>query len=315
MPQQPLRFGRYDPSFTCDAAEGHRFLIVGDPTSRMVMNHMLYFSKSKFFSFDPQTSSGRAESAGVNRQLMKRYFLVQKAKDAGTVGLVVGTLGSADYRAVTDRLQVMLRACGKKDYTLLVGKVNPAKLANFDEIDVYCLVACPEHSLIDSTDFYRPVVTPYELELACAPAREWGGFLESDYRQLVPSIDADLAALLDAKEGGDDGDGDGREPHFSLITNSYVDHSDRKQELVRRDNGEIVVRGENTALSQYGGGFLRTRTYQGLEQRLGETPVTAAVEGRTGVPIQYDEEPEVTPTSTAKAESGAVDKQQQRAEE
>ena len=79
---------------------------------------------------------------------MKRYFLVQKAKDAGTVGLVVGTLGSADYRAVTDRLQVMLRACGKKDYTLLVGKVNPAKLANFDEIDVYCLVACPEHSLV-----------------------------------------------------------------------------------------------------------------------------------------------------------------------
>ena len=75
------------------------------------------------------------------------------------------------------------------------------------------------------------------------------------------------------------------------------------------------MRGENTALSQYGGGFLRTRTYQGLEQRLGETPVTAAVEGRTGVPIQYDEEPEVTPTSTAKAESGAVDKQQQRAEE
>ncbi|EGD77116.1 hypothetical protein PTSG_07450 [Salpingoeca rosetta] len=287
-PQQPPRFGRYDPSFTNEAASGHRFLFVGAPTSRLLMNHMLYFSQSTFFTFDPATGAGRQETARVNRQLMKRYFLIQKAKDAGTVGLVVGTLGSADYKGVTDRLRTMLRACGKKDYTLLVGKINPAKLANFDEIDIYCLVACPEHSLIDSAEFYRPVITPYELELACAPAREWGGFLESDFRQLVPMIDEDLNALLDG-----DGD-DEREPHFSLISNAYIDHSDRKQELVRTDRGEIVARDDNTTLAQYGGGFLQTRTYQGLQQRLGETEVSKAIQGRTGVPIQYDEEPDTS---------------------
>lgn len=79
---------------------------------------------------------------------MKRYFLIQKAKDAATVGLVVGTLGSGDFRGMTNHLSIMLRACGKKDYTFLVGKVNPAKLANFDEVDIYCLVACPEHSMV-----------------------------------------------------------------------------------------------------------------------------------------------------------------------
>ena len=40
-------------------------------------------------------------------------------------------------------------------------------MANFLEIDVYVLVACPENSLVDSHEFYKPVITPFEMELAC----------------------------------------------------------------------------------------------------------------------------------------------------
>lgn len=72
-----------------------------------------------------------------------------------------------------------------------MGKLNVAKMANFMEVDVYVLVACPESSLIDnqvmiviivigsivlmifwfdniSQDFYKPVVTPFEMEVACS---------------------------------------------------------------------------------------------------------------------------------------------------
>ncbi len=52
-------------------------------------------------------------------------------------------------------------------YTIAVGKLNTAKLANFLEVDVFVLVACPESSLLDSSQFYKPVVTPYEMEVAC----------------------------------------------------------------------------------------------------------------------------------------------------
>ena len=52
-------------------------------------------------------------------------------------------------------------------YTVAVGKLNVAKMANFLEIDLYVLVACPENSLVDSQEFYKPVVTPYEMEIAC----------------------------------------------------------------------------------------------------------------------------------------------------
>ena len=35
-------------------------------------------------------------------------------------------------------------------YTIAVGKLNAAKMANFMEIDIYVLVACPENSLVES---------------------------------------------------------------------------------------------------------------------------------------------------------------------
>ena len=35
-------------------------------------------------------------------------------------------------------------------YTIAVGKLNVPKLANFMEIDIYVLVACPENSLVES---------------------------------------------------------------------------------------------------------------------------------------------------------------------
>ena len=52
-------------------------------------------------------------------------------------------------------------------YTVAVGKLNVPKMVNFLEIDVYVLVACPENSLIESREFFKPVITPFELELAC----------------------------------------------------------------------------------------------------------------------------------------------------
>ena len=38
----------------------------------------------------------------------------------------------------------------KKSYTVAVGKLNPAKLANFMEVECFVLIACPENTLIDS---------------------------------------------------------------------------------------------------------------------------------------------------------------------
>ena len=55
---------------------------------------------------------------------------------------------------------------GKKSYTIVVGKINPAKLANFAEIDIWTVIACTENTLLDSKEYFRPFITPFELAQA-----------------------------------------------------------------------------------------------------------------------------------------------------
>jgi diphthamide biosynthesis protein 2 len=47
-----------------------------------------------------------------------------------------------------------------------MGKPNPAKLANFPEIEVFVMVADPQGLLLDSKDYLAPIITPYEAWLA-----------------------------------------------------------------------------------------------------------------------------------------------------
>lgn len=68
----------------------------------------------------------------------------------------------------------------------MVGKLNPQKLANFPEIDCFVIVACAENSLIDSKDFFRPIITPFEYEVAVNTARFWTGDYVTDFRLLLP---------------------------------------------------------------------------------------------------------------------------------
>lgn len=101
---------------------------------------------------------------------MRRYAVVQRARDADVFGILVGTLGvgsftnafipsvprldlsspPAAYLPLIKHLRTVLRRARKKSYTISVGKLNPAKLGNFLEIECFVLVACPENSVIDS---------------------------------------------------------------------------------------------------------------------------------------------------------------------
>ncbi|KAK7325093.1 hypothetical protein VNO77_29170 [Canavalia gladiata] len=59
-----------------------------------------------------------------HRRILKhRYYLVEKAKDANIVGILVGTLG----------IDKTSQEQAKKAYTLVMEKPNPPKLANFPE--------------------------------------------------------------------------------------------------------------------------------------------------------------------------------------
>lgn len=87
--------------------------------------------------FDPATREWEAsasQAAEAARVLKRRYYLVERARQASIVGLVAGTLGVSGFRSALQRVRQLAEEAGKKTYTLLVGKPNPAKLANFPEV-------------------------------------------------------------------------------------------------------------------------------------------------------------------------------------
>lgn len=153
---------------------------------RVLTNLMMTMNKCRFLSYCPETKSARQETLNINRELMKRYYMIERAKDANIVGILAGTLGVSRTQDIITQLKTLVKDAGKKSYTFVVGKLNVAKLANFMEVDVFVLVACPQNTLVDSKDFLKPVVTPFEMEVACNQARQWTGDYVTDFLQLLP---------------------------------------------------------------------------------------------------------------------------------
>ncbi|CAI5481320.1 unnamed protein product [Closterium sp. Yama58-4] len=164
--------------------------------------------------------------------LRRRYFLVEKTKDASIIGIVVisqsAGAAAAATRATLARLRSAAVAAGKKAYVIAIRRrITPEKLANFPECDVLVLVACAEGVLLDgmmqessSKAFYAPVVTPFEALMALEEGREWTG----EYRMLLDG--AGLGAVRKGEEGGEGG-GDVA-PRFSFVKGSLVSPAPHK---------------------------------------------------------------------------------------
>ncbi|KDN49710.1 hypothetical protein RSAG8_01775, partial [Rhizoctonia solani AG-8 WAC10335] len=257
--------------------------------SLALTNFLLTHSSSEVVSYGPQTKTARRETGGVNKLLMRRYAIIQKARDADVIGILVGTLGVASYLPLMAHLRRLLSKAQKKCYTISVGKLNPAKLANFVEIECFVLVACPENSVIDSKDFYRPIVTPFELEIALGADRSWTGEYVLDFDQILSRQGTDEDALNDQ-----DSDDDPDRPSFSLVTGTYR-HAKRYVDPKGASSGSyaVAVRNNEGALSQVvataGSEFLHSRSFQGLEQRLGQDEPAILEQGRSGIAKGYQD--------------------------
>jgi diphthamide biosynthesis protein 2 len=137
-------------------------------------------------------------------------------------------------------VQQQITNAGKKYYTFVVGKVNAAKIANFSEIGGWVVIGCWESSLIESKEFWRPIITPFELGLALQGDEErvWTGEWRGDFQSVLedgvkpPGSTNGAKVQVDGQEeshDGQDGDYDSEEesapPEFDLRTGRYISHS------------------------------------------------------------------------------------------
>ncbi|KAI1810131.1 diphthamide biosynthesis protein-like protein [Poronia punctata] len=316
----PVTTGKHD----YDLHDYHLFHIATPPSSLLLSmssrlaSLRIYPTPSSPYSADVSVADPRFTPS----MLRRRYALVLRLATASIIGILVNTLSVKNYMSTISILRDQIAAAGKKSYTIVVGKLNTAKLANFAEIDGWVVVGCWESGLVDQVELYKPVITPFELTLALKPDEsriwtgEWWGGIEGVERQLSSSsLEIVEKEEIEDVEGGVD-DEESEAPVFDLRTGKLVStsrpmrvavrssastangaqESDGSPAATRPDNSAVVKRGPGdialiNGVASPGAEFLRSkRTWQGLGSDFNpgeDEPSTIIEKGRSGVARGY----------------------------
>lgn len=292
-----------------DELRSYSLFHVSDPPKSLLLSLQSQFASLHVLSTPSSSPSIENTTIRAGSMLRRRFAKVLTLATAGVIGILVNTLSVSNYLTSIDILRRKIDKAGKKSYTIVVGKLNPAKLANFSEIEGWVVVGCWESGLIENEDdYWRPVITPFELEVTLMNEEqriwgtEWWGGIEK--LSLEDRDEEDTA-------GGADEDIDEEEslpPEFDLRTGKLISHSRPMRvkaipgpsndnasahgeapksgsSLVKRTVGELAS--INGVVSP-GAEFLRSqRTWQGLGSDFDQDASTLIEEGRSGVARGY----------------------------
>ncbi|XP_022649359.1 2-(3-amino-3-carboxypropyl)histidine synthase subunit 1-like isoform X1 [Varroa destructor] len=160
--------GCTSPRFSDDS---DAILYVGDGRfhleAAMIANHRL-----KAYKYDPYDKQLTEELYNYEQMLSVRKDAVQKAVDAGTFGIILGTLGRQGSVKVFDELETTIRAKGKILIRLLLSEIFPQKLELFSDVGAWVQTSCPRLSIDWGLAFKTPLLTPYELNVVLQKV-EW----------------------------------------------------------------------------------------------------------------------------------------------
>ncbi|KAI1333896.1 putative diphthamide synthesis protein-domain-containing protein [Xylariaceae sp. FL0016] len=186
------------------------------------------------------TSTELPDPSATPAMLRRRYALVIRLATASIIGILVNTLSVKNYMSTISTLREQIAAAGKKSYTVVVGKLNAAKLANFAEMDGWVVVGCWESGLVDHEAMWKPVITPFELGLALQGDEtriwtgEWWGGIEGVKNVSEEATEAAASHVteeakepeepLEDVEGGVS-DEESEAPVFDLRTGKLVSNS------------------------------------------------------------------------------------------
>ncbi len=268
--------------------------------------------------------SGESFLASTSRALNRRYALLTSVTTASIFGILINTLSVKNYLHIVQYVKSQIQNAGKKSYTFVVGKVNAAKVANFSEIGAWVVIGCWESSLIDSKDFWRPVLTPFELELALKgdDERVWTGEWSSDFQSILQGStqpedntawqhESKTSSEINWKaDTGFDPEEESAPPDYDLRNGRYVSHARPMQvanlsasagppgdSVVRRAKGDLaVVGGEASPGAEY---LKSKRMWKGLgsDFEIAYEDAGGAIEqGRSGIARGYTHDLEGTRT-------------------
>ena len=118
--------------------------------------------------------SGDAEEMSferIERILRQRFGLIIACDNAQTFGILIGEKPGQMRRTLALRMKKILEKHGKKGYLLALEHVGP-ELIDFYPVDAFVNTACPRIAIDDSVRYAKPLITPFELEVALGE-KQW----------------------------------------------------------------------------------------------------------------------------------------------
>ncbi|KAG0670896.1 Diphthamide biosynthesis protein 2 [Maudiozyma exigua] len=236
--------------------------------------HLLYLTTmfNDVFIYD---NSNDSIMSGPFPSLMKRYKYMHVARTAGCIGILVNTLSLRNTKETINKLIQLIRQNGKKHYLFVVGKPNVAKLANFDPVDIWCILGCGQSGIIvdQINEFYKPIITPYELTMALNQEVTWTGKWVTDFEAALKDVEEELATGPKEEDNITKDESDA--PEFDAVTGRLIDTSrplrslkhlelegptSEDKTLAKRVSGGTVIKGTvSTSVAH-----LQSRHWSGL---------------------------------------------------
>lgn len=279
-------FSELPEDYEKDMNDEERLCIFIGSDNQRFFNLSLTSKANKWFIYDAFSATGDEKNPLTSKYIRRRYFYIEKCKDAQTLGLIVATLTSNGYLDVVKRLQTMAKSRGIKTQIISVGRINPAKLANFLEIDCFVLIGCPFNNMFESKEFYKPIVSVFEAEIALNPAwyMRYPESYVTDFKELLPEgrsffefnandINTEDVSLLTGRLRSNNTNGNNVETaNLSALTEQH-------QAVATQARMEVMT--TNTGLT------FEDRTWRGLDPALGQTEPAKLEKGLSGIPIRY----------------------------
>ncbi|KAH8197738.1 hypothetical protein TruAng_008072 [Truncatella angustata] len=264
----PAQASETSPESQHQTLNDHHLFHISTPPQALLLTLSSRLSSLRIYTtpVSPYTTAAMSipDPSMTPRLLQRRYGLVIRFATASVIGILVNTLSVANYLPTITKLREQIAAAGKKSYTIVVGKLNSAKLANFAEVDGWVVVGCWESGLVEQDGMWKPVITPFELELALVGDDKriwdgtWWGGIEGVRENQDSAADehvndditvADAEVSNEEVEGGVD-DEESEAPEFDLRTGKFVSNSRPMRLAVRNQqattNGRTATEGPST---------------------------------------------------------------------
>ncbi|WJX60134.1 2-(3-amino-3-carboxypropyl)histidine synthase [Trifolium repens] len=128
----------------------------------------------KAFRYDPYVGKLILEEYDHVGMKGSRKNAILKAREARNWGVVLGTLGRQGNPKILERLEKKMRDKGFEYTVVLMSELSPTRISLFeDSVDAWIQIACPRLSIDWGEAFLKPVLTPFEAEIALGLIPGW----------------------------------------------------------------------------------------------------------------------------------------------